>query len=831
MNSTVKPIINEDAQNERANDLFLNNFNGLKLVLVSLVPPVNQDETILELHFINELHVADILAHVVSPEIATQTFRIRGGYRVPAGPGSGQIKCIAVSAGPTAGSLYLRVTPIGDYSTYTLELQFDPLRIDPYFSEIPFKFRPGCFTNDCSPELQAGSAPQASPIIDYLAKDYDSFRHTLITAMMERVPGWQVSSEADLDQVLIDLLAASADELSDYQDRVANEAYLSSARKRVSLARHARLMDYHIHQGNQATTELVVMLDTATVPFVLNEELIVWSGHREQQFVEDRIYFASRQTVLPSAQRTWLNPILNQLQLYTWSDSQPALAAGTTSADVVSDVAGSSATIRDLINDGQVKYFVLQELLNPMTGRENGRNPDKRQCLTLLPNAEVIEDSFAGVSVLRIHWRQQDQLRFDYSFTTFCSDGKIEGMSAFFANILMIHHGLPVSTHFYPTPTQLPQDSTLELHRHYRAVTLYHELRAVYCDLPLSPLAYLATPLGGEVPPQSTLQVNVETPGMGSELWDERISLIHSDDSTEEGDHFMVETDEHRQSSLRFGNGVNGRALPVDAIVHCQFQVSGGNTGNIGIGSLNQFQPLSGGLAGAVSEVWNPFDVSNGRDFETEEKIVRNVPQAYQSRQLRAITLADYIRRAEEVPGVANAVATYAWAGSWRTVRLVIDPQGTTELSLQLRTAVAAHLESVRLIGEDLEIRAPRFVPLAIEVALCLQPEVWPGDIRFILEQEFSDVYTANGRLGFFHPDAWSFGATLYVSQIAGRIHAVSGVSHIIHIRMQRYNDLVTTIAENEQLETAFNEIFRVENNPDHMELGFIRFDIRGGRQ
>jgi len=60
----------------------------------------------------------------------------------------------------------------------------------------------------------------------------------------------------DADQVLLELFCAAGDELSDYQDRVMNEAYLGTARKRVSVARHARLMDYHIHQGNQAGTWL-----------------------------------------------------------------------------------------------------------------------------------------------------------------------------------------------------------------------------------------------------------------------------------------------------------------------------------------------------------------------------------------------------------------------------------------------------------------------------------------------------------------------------------------------------------------------------------------------
>ena len=136
--------------------------------------------------------------------------------------------------------LQLTVKPIGDYSTYTLSLVYQ--NIDPIFSEIEFKFRPGCF-NNCLPDWEAPPEPKKDPSIDYMAKDYDSFRHTMIAAMIERVPGWQPTSEADFDQVLLELFSVAADELSDYQDRVMNEAYLATARMRVSLAQHALLLD------------------------------------------------------------------------------------------------------------------------------------------------------------------------------------------------------------------------------------------------------------------------------------------------------------------------------------------------------------------------------------------------------------------------------------------------------------------------------------------------------------------------------------------------------------------------------------------------------------
>ena len=94
----------------------------------------------------------------------------------------------------------------------------------------------------------------------------------------------------------------------------------------------------------------------------------------------------------------------------------------------------------------------------------------------------------------------------------------------------------------------------------------------------------------------------------------------------------------------------------------------------------------------------------------------------------------------------------------------------------------------MRLIGEDLEIRPPRFVPLAIEVALCVDAEFWPEDVRFVLEQEFSEGYTPDGRPGFFHPDHWTFGQALRASEIAGRIHPVAGVEHVISITLKRWN-------------------------------------------
>ena len=183
-------------------------------------------------------------------------------------------------ARPPADVLNLVVRPIGDYSTYTLGTGPAVPGFDPVFAEVGFKFRPGCFSTNCAPDWTPAPPAVTDPAIDYLAKDFDSFRHVAMGWMQARVPGWTPTSEADLSQVLLSLMSAAADELSDYQDRVVNEAYLATARSRVSLARHARLLDYHVHQGNQASAWIALEL-IAGAEILPGEPIEVWAGREE----------------------------------------------------------------------------------------------------------------------------------------------------------------------------------------------------------------------------------------------------------------------------------------------------------------------------------------------------------------------------------------------------------------------------------------------------------------------------------------------------------------------------------------------------------------------
>ncbi len=98
--------------------------------------------------------------------------------------------------------------------------------------------------------LRAGHAPP--PEINYLAKDYGTFRQLMLDRLALIMPDWRERHVPDLNITLVELLAYVGDYLSYYQDAVATEAYLDTARQRISVRRHARLVDYRLHEGVNA---------------------------------------------------------------------------------------------------------------------------------------------------------------------------------------------------------------------------------------------------------------------------------------------------------------------------------------------------------------------------------------------------------------------------------------------------------------------------------------------------------------------------------------------------------------------------------------------------
>ena len=221
------------------------NFNGIDYV------SVGADQTTLCVHLFGEYPAGIEPANVL----------IEGGRRVR------DIKVLSVKPeqeeDPELGEcLHLTLDKPGDFSTYKLCLveaengrpTRKPLKgFDPRYSCIEFSFKVDCPSDlDCKDEQSCPPEAERAPDINYLAKDYASFRQLILDRLALLMPDWRERHVPDLGITLVELLAYVGDYLSYYQDAVATEAYLDTARQRISVRRHARLVDYQMHEGCNA---------------------------------------------------------------------------------------------------------------------------------------------------------------------------------------------------------------------------------------------------------------------------------------------------------------------------------------------------------------------------------------------------------------------------------------------------------------------------------------------------------------------------------------------------------------------------------------------------
>ena len=111
-------------------------------------------------------------------------------------------------------------------------------------------------------------------IVDYMARDYDSLLQSMRALIPDKLPEWkEYESEADFGNVLLQLFAHMGDILSYYQDRVANESFLSTAQTRSSIIDHLKLIGYRLSTAAPASTTL-----TLSVPGTCNEIVTISKG-------------------------------------------------------------------------------------------------------------------------------------------------------------------------------------------------------------------------------------------------------------------------------------------------------------------------------------------------------------------------------------------------------------------------------------------------------------------------------------------------------------------------------------------------------------------------
>ncbi|MFF1380461.1 baseplate J/gp47 family protein [Streptomyces sp. NPDC058308] len=112
------------------------------------------------------------------------------------------------------------------------------------------------------------------PVIDYMARDYESLLASMRGLIPQKLPEWKdFADEADFGNVLLQLFAHLGDIISYYQDRVANESFLGTARTRRSVIEHLRLIGYELGTAAPAAASL-----SLTVPGTVTATVTVARG-------------------------------------------------------------------------------------------------------------------------------------------------------------------------------------------------------------------------------------------------------------------------------------------------------------------------------------------------------------------------------------------------------------------------------------------------------------------------------------------------------------------------------------------------------------------------
>lgn len=244
-----------------------------------------------------------------STGLTPDNVRIDGGERIPI------VAVKAVHSGP-GNVLVVQTRGPSDFSYYTLHL-VGVAGFDQRLREVSFSFKVDCDTDfDCAASATASPEPGSGPEIDYLAKDYGAFRRLLLDRMSVLAPQWTERNPADAGVALAELIAYGADRLSYRQDAIATEAYLGTARRRISVRRHARLVGYRMHDGCSARALLRFTVNVTSLELAAATAVTTGS-----------VVFETMEPVM-------LHKGQNELGLYTWSDRDCLLPLGATRATI-----------------------------------------------------------------------------------------------------------------------------------------------------------------------------------------------------------------------------------------------------------------------------------------------------------------------------------------------------------------------------------------------------------------------------------------------------------------------------------------------------------------
>jgi hypothetical protein len=740
--------------------------------------------------------------------LAAANLAVDGGVRV--------VGMSVVAVGAAGRDLTVTVDRAGAFSTYVLRLVTSatdgrtPPGFDPALAAVPFSFKAGCPTDaDCRPPAGAAAPPAAPVPLDYLAKDYGGFLRLAYDRLAVTLPDWRDRNPADAQVALVEALAYVADQLSYHQDAVATEAYLTTARSRVSVRRHARLLDYRPRDGCAARAWITLEVEpggAADGAALAAGTPVLSAGPGDPARLPTAGYEAALRdgpVVFETLAAVELRAARNRIAFHTWSDAECCLPAGTTRATLVDGGLGLAR--------GDV--LVLEEVRGPATGLDADADPAHRHPVRLL-RATPGTDPVEGVAVVDVDWHAEDALPFPLQLSSRPDPGAPAVATAVArGNVALADHGRSLP----PAGLGTAPDGARPWRPAVPVADLTHAVPLAGADLGRAAAA--ATTLD---PAAAVAALRLSD---GEDLWDPLPDLLGA---TGDGRFFVVELERDGGTRLRFGDGVNGARPPAGTRLTVVRARSGvGPAGNVGAGALGRVVTDLDG----IRLVTNPLAAAGGAAPEDIEDTRRAAPVAFRTQQ-RAVTEADWVEVAQRHPEVQRAAARIRWAGSWYVVVVILDRAGGLPVAADpaFLAGMVAYLDRFRLAGYDLAVRDPVYVPIDLAVRACVDPDHVAGEVGPRLRRALGSAANPDGTLGLFHPDRLTFGQPVFVSSVHAAAMAVDGVAGVEVDRFQRVGGPPAGELRAGVLGVGDLEVPRLDDDPNAPEHGRLTLTVEGGR-
>lgn len=796
--------------------------------------PLNGIEAI-EVLTTNQLTLRVTFVRNIAATLTAAHCAISGGVRITG------IRILPESFQRSGRNLTFKVDRAGDFSWYEFALQ-DPAApqdvpefFDPVLSSLRFSFKAQCPSDfDCADDGICPPTAPLEPALDYLAKDYASFRRLMLDRMASRVPGFDARHPADFNMALVELFAHVGDQLSYQQDAVATESYLGTARRRVSLRRHARLLDYPVHEGSNSRTWVCFDVQAgadgrklAASTRLLSRDAGVATGADAgagagMRFLSTADFerlpevSAGSVAVFETLHELVLNAAHGRIAIHRFSDPAFCLPRGCTSAALVL-VPGMA------LQAGMV--LLLEEVLSPTTGVAADADPQRRHAVRLV-DVQPGRDELTKTDLLLVRWHEADALPFALCVGAEFPDGgatTVRETAVARGNAVLADHGHtqpwqalipPTAPEVGPWRPRLPDTGLAHAQPYIHSRALLAPAAAAR----VQDLQHIR-PAGMQLVADDAL-VFGDQPDPSAEAWTPQPDLLGSDRFMPD---FVAETDSDGSVHLRFGDNHFGAAPDAGSRLIGRWRLGGGAAGNVGADSLTRVVCDDALITNHLRAVRNPLAASGGTDPDSAASIRARAPEAFRTQE-RAVTDDDYARAAERHPEVQRAVARLRWTGSWYTVFISVDRRGGKPVDAAFRAELMALLERYRLTGQDLDIRPPQMVALDVALAICVLPGYFAADVQRRLLQRLG-----TGADGYFNPDLFTFGQGLALSSLVAAAQAVTGVASVGVLRLQRWGRAAHGELGQGWLGAAPLEVLRLDNDPNFPENGRLRLQMKGG--